>query len=247
MKNDVPKTPVKEKGAFPMRINQYLALNKYSTRRGGDELVEKNKVFINGKVARLGDKVNATDVVEVKNHKPKTYVYFAYSKPKGVVTHSAQEGEDDIETRIAKDSGLSGIFPIGRLDKDSHGLIILTNDGRVTDRLLNPDHEHDKEYMVKTREKLRDSFKKNMEAGVDIEGYFTRPCVVKILGEHAFSITLTEGKKHQVRRMVVAMHNDVVDLNRTRVLSIDLGNLKPGQHRKIEGAELEGFLKKLGL
>jgi 23S rRNA pseudouridine2604 synthase len=230
-----------------MRINQYLALKGHSTRRGGDELVEKGKVFINGKRAVHGDKVIETDLVEVKNVKPKSYVYYAYNKPKGVVSHSPQDGDEDIEDRIARELGLTGVFPIGRLDKDSHGLIILSNDGRITDRLLNPDRDHDKEYIVRTREKLRESFKKHMEAGVNIEGYVTKPCTVNILGENMFSVILNEGKKHQIRRMVVALHNETVELQRIRILNIELGSMKPGKHRAIEGTELETFLKKLGL
>jgi 23S rRNA pseudouridine2604 synthase len=136
---------------------------------------------------------------------------------------------------------------VGRLDKDSHGLIILTNDGRITDRLLNPNAAHDKEYIVKTKYPLRDSFRTHMEAGVDIEGYMTKPAKVKILGEKSFAITLTEGKKHQVRRMVVAMHNEVEDLKRSRVLNIKIGKLNAGDFRTIEGEELKEFLKALGL
>jgi 23S rRNA pseudouridine2604 synthase len=246
-KKTAPKAPSKEKGAYPMRINQYLALKGHCTRRGADELIERNKVWINNKLAVLGQKVLETDKVEIKNAKPKTYLYYAYNKAKGVVSHSAQDGNEDIEDRIGHELGLSSVFPVGRLDKDSYGLIILSNDGRITDRLLNPDREHDKEYIVKTREKLRGSFKEHMEVGVNIEGYVTKPCTVNILGDNTFSIILSEGKKHQIRRMVVALHNETSDLQRVRILNIELGSLKPGKHRAIEGAELETFLKKLGL
>jgi 23S rRNA pseudouridine2604 synthase len=231
---------------FPMRINQYLAHHNHATRRGADDLIVRKKVFINGRLAVLGDKVHMNDVVEVRGATPKQYVYFAYNKPKGVVTHSAEEGQEDIADHIGHTLG-NDVFPVGRLDRDSYGLIILTNDGRVTDRLLNPLRAHDKEYAVKVREKLRDSFKKHMEAGVDIDGYLTKPAKVRVTGDYAFSITLTEGKKHQIRRMVVALHNETVDLKRVRVMNIELGNLKSGQHRLIEGEELAEFLKNLGL
>ncbi len=220
---------------FPMRINQYLAWQKHSTRRGGDELVQKRQVTINGRFAELGDKVNENDVVEVlKNKKPKSYLYFAYNKPLGETT--------DTPIFLNKE-----IFPLGRLDKDSHGLMLLTNDGRVTDRLLNPEYAHEKEYLVKVKDKLRSNFKQKMEAGVDIEGYMTRKCNIEILNDFTFRITLTEGKKHQIRRMCVALHNEVSDLKRTRILNIELGNLAPGGHRAIGGKELEIFLKSLGL
>ncbi len=239
--------PARAPGTFPMRINQYLAQNNYATRRGGDELVQQKKVFINGKLATLGDRVNEGDVVEVKNMVPKKFRYFAYNKPKGVVTHSAGDGDEDIEDRIKGDKNLQGVFPVGRLDKDSYGLIILTNDGRITDRLLNPDKVHDKEYLVKTREKLRESFKTHMEAGVDIEGYMTRPCKVRRSGDYGFTIVLTEGKKHQIRRMVSALHNEVTDLKRIRILNIELSDIKSNQYRAIEGEQLAAFLKHLGL
>lgn len=227
-----------------MRINKYLALKNYSTRRGGDELVEKGRVSINGKKAVLGDKVNENDVVEVTASKnPKKYVYFAYHKPRGVITHSPQEGEKDIKGSVP----MKDVFPIGRLDKDSSGLIILTDDGRVTDRLLNPDYTHDKEYLVKTVDKLRPSFKKIMEAGVDIEGYRTKECKVDILSETTFRITLTEGKKHQIRRMCSALHHKIRDLKRVRIMNIKLWDLPSGAYRQLEGKELSNFLKGLGL
>jgi len=238
---------MQEENTFPMRINKYLALQGISTRRGADELIEKRRITLNGRIAVLGDKVQEGDRVEIISGKrPQKYLYFAYNKPRGVITHSPQGEETSIDEAVPELSA-QGVFPVGRLDKDSHGLIILTNDGRITDRLLNPNTEHEKEYVVKTKLPLRDSFEKHMEAGVDIEGYQTKPTKVQILGEKTFAITLTEGKKHQVRRMVVAMHNEVTDLKRTRVLNIKLGKLNAGEFRAIEGKELETFLKELGL
>jgi 23S rRNA pseudouridine2604 synthase len=228
---------------YPMRVNKYLARQGLTTRRGADELIARGKVFINDRLATLGDKVNENDRVEVRDKSaPKKYAYYAYHKPVGVITHSPQRGEKDIKQSVPMD-----VFPVGRLDKASSGLIILTSDGRVTDRLLNPLFDHDKEYQVKTQEPLRDGFKKAMEAGVDIEGYVTKPCVVRKTGPTTFAITLTEGKKHQIRRMVAALHNSVVELTRTRVLNVRLEDLKPGAWRAIEGKELEEFLTKIGI
>lgn len=228
---------------YPMRVNKYLARRGLTTRRGADELIARGKVFINDRVAALGDKVNESDSVEVRDKSaPKKYAYYAYHKPVGIITHSPQRGEKDIKQSVPMD-----VFPVGRLDKASSGLIILTNDGRVTDRLLNPAFAHDKEYRVRTEAPLRDGFKKTMEAGVDIEGYLTKPCVVRKTGPTSFAITLTEGKKHQIRRMVAALHNSVVELVRTRVLNVRLDTLKPGAWRAIEGKELEDFLAHLGL
>ncbi|MFA6273730.1 MAG: pseudouridine synthase [Candidatus Paceibacterota bacterium] len=215
---------------YPMRINKYLALKKYSTRRGADELIEKKQVFINGKIAKLGDKINETDKVEVKGNVKKEYKYFAYYKPIGLMT---------------EEIGKNGLFPIGRLDKNSHGLIILTNDGRITDQLLNPKYFHEKEYVVKTSNKLRSNFKQKMEAGVNIEGYLTKPCKVKIIDDHTFRVILTEGKKHQIRRMCSALFQEIADLKRVRIMNINLGTLKPKNSRQIVGKELETFLKEI--
>ena len=217
-----------------MRINKYLAHKGYATRRGADDMIAKGHVFINGRVAVLGDQVEDTDKVEVRRvAKPLTYSYLAYHKPTEEVTPSAKHPGD--------------LFPIGRLDQDSSGLMILTNDGRITDRLLNPDHEHEKEYLVEVRNSLRPSFQSHMEAGVAIGDGVTKPCKIKIMGDREFAVTLTEGKKHQIRRMCAALHNDVVRLKRSRIMNIKLGSLAPSATRAIEGAELKTFLKKLGL
>ena len=216
-----------------MRINKYLALQKHSTRRGADELIIKKQVFINGRLAVLGDKVKETDKVDVRfRGKMPTYVYLAYNKPRGQIT---------------SDIHIEGVSPIGRLDKDSHGLIILSNDGRITDALLNPNSAHEKEYVVMVKEKLRNNFKEKMEAGVQIEDEKTRPCKVKILNEKAFSVLLTEGKKHQIRRMCSALFAEVDDLKRVRIMNITLDKLGDGQYREITGDELDDFLKSLGM
>lgn len=252
--------PVSE---YPMRINKYLARKGIATRRDADELITRERVLINGRIAGLGDKVLETDDVEVRASKRSTKegvsglkknFYYAYNKPRGITTPQRQSREnenDDDDTDDGQDLpsevAAQGLFPVGRLDKGSHGLMILTNDGRITDRLLNPDKAHEKEYVVKTKLPLRESFRKHMEEGVDIEGYLTKPATVELRGDTTFAITLTEGKKHQIRRMVVSMHNEVVDLKRSRILNIKLGTLKAGELRAIEGKELETFLQSLGL
>ena len=230
------------KPEYPMRINKYLASKKYCTRREADELVEKGRVNINGRRAVLGDKVKETDKVEVF-YRPKKFRYFAYFKPRGVITHSPQEGEDDIMSVVP----IEGVHPVGRLDKDSYGLIILTDDGRITEPLLSPESAHEKEYEVRTIHSLSANFKPNMEQGVDIGDYKTKPCTVTILGEKKFSIILTEGKKHQIRRMCGAFGQSASELKRVRIMNIHLSNLRAGGYRAISGVELEQFLKALGM
>lgn len=226
----------------PIRINKYLADKGYATRKDADLLIERGLVLVNGKRAVLGQKVSQTDNIEVRG-KAKTYRYYAFNKPVGVVTHSPQFGEK----HAVEAAGLKGVFPVGRLDKRSSGLIVLTDDARITDRLLNPKFVHEKEYRVTAKTKLPPRFKERMERGVNIEGYITKMCTVAIAGEKSFSITLTEGKKHQIRRMCSALGVDVESLERTRIMNILLGQLKHGLHRKIEGKELLQFLQSLKL
>lgn len=225
-----------------MRINKYLAWKNYSTRREADVLIEEGRVLLNGKTAKLGEKVYEKDQVEVR-FRPKKYRYFAYNKPEGIITHSPQGDETEIREAIP----LKGVFPVGRLDKDSRGLMILTDDGRITDKLLNPDLNHEKEYRVVVDKLVSSRFEEKMEEGVDIEGYHTKRCEVEITGEKKFTIILTEGKKHQIRRMCSALGYTVVDLERIRIMNITLQNLKPGEYRALEGETLKKFLKLLGM
>lgn len=231
----------------PKRLNKYLAEKGYATRREADVLIERGLVFVNGKPAVIGQKVSEKDSVEVRGT-TKKYLYFVYNKPRGVITHSPQGSETDIAQHISR----TDIFPVGRLDKDSSGLIILTNDGRITDRLLSPKHDHEKEYFVTTVQSLRPSFAEHMQKGVNIgltseRRYVTKPCTVRTRGERAFSITLSEGKKHQIRRMCAALHVDIQTLERVRIMNIRAHGLKSGTYRAIEGKELDTFLSSLGL
>jgi len=238
---------------YPIRLNKYLALKNIATRRGADKLIEDRKVFINGKVAVLGSQVKESDKVEVKGHKEVPYLYYAYNKPIGVITHSPGEDEVDIKESVKKQNQKiekkaripEGVFPVGRLDKASHGLLILTNDGRITDKLLNPKYVHEKEYVVRTSNKLRNNFKDKMEAGVNIEGYKTKKCKVEIVNENTFRVTLTEGKKHQIRRMCSALFQEVADLKRIRVMNIKLDRLPSNSCRVIKGEELKVFLEEI--
>ena len=175
----------------------------------------------------------------------KDLVYFAFYKPINIVTHSPQKGERQISDIFPEAKNL---FPLGRLDKDSQGLIILTNDGRITERLLNPKYYHEKEYEVTLDRALDSKFLHDMRRGVRLDdGYVTRKCEAVKLSQNYFSIIITEGKKHQIRRMCGVLGCGVIKLERKRIMNIHLGNLRPKQFRQIKGKELRDFLAGLGL
>lgn len=234
-----------EKIHYPIRINRYLLLKGYCSRRKADKFIEEKHVKINGRVAVLGDKVQEKDNVTVDKElkkESKNYIYIALNKPVGIVSHNPQKGEEGIEDIFKWETALS---PLGRLDKASEGLMILSNDGRIVDKLLNPKYEHEKEYVVKVNKKITGVFLKSMENGVNIEGYKTKSTIVKKISNQVFRIILTEGKKHQIRRMCAALGYQVQELKRVRIASIRLGSLKPRQHRVLEDEELNLFLKPL--
>lgn len=227
---------------FPIRINKYLAIKNYSTRRGADELIKNGKVFINGKVASLGDKVSEKDVVTLKDFKNANLVYYAYYKPVEVLTIGSKAEGRRIED-VAKFP--EKVFPIGRLDKDSEGLILMTNDGRLTDRLLNPENTHEKEYTVTVDKEITHEMLVKMSLGVNIGGYKTRKTKIRRKDKHTFDIILTEGKNRQIRRMCGALGFAVKKLKRMRIMDIKIGRLKPNQFRKLEGLELKKLLSTL--
>lgn len=232
---------------YPIRINKYLALNNYSTRKGADELIKKGYVFISGRRAVLGDQVYKDEDVTVSNKAPKkTYVYYAYNKAIGISTNPDIKTKDILKVTKFPEK----VFPIGRLDKDSRGLILMTNDGRVTDRLLAPQYTHEKEYVVKVEPNFTDKFIHLMASGVHFDKFISRKCKVwphTAKSKDTFNIILTEGKKRQIRRMCEALHHKVVDLKRIRIMNIELGKLGEGEYREIKGEELDTLLKSLQL
>jgi 23S rRNA pseudouridine2604 synthase len=233
---------------FPMRVNKYLAHTGVASRREADVLIASGKVTVNGKKAAMGQSIAESDTVAVVG-KTKAKSYYAYYKGRGVITHSPTEHETDIAMKLAADYGITHVSPIGRLDKDSEGLMILSNDGRITGPLLDPASENDKEYEVLVDKPISGMFKRAMEAGVDIEGYRTKPAqvIASTKNDLRFTLVITEGKKHQIRRMCAALGYQVQSLKRKRILNIELGKLKPNQYRKIAGPELTEFLKTLGV
>jgi 23S rRNA pseudouridine2604 synthase len=232
---------------YPIRINKYLALKNYATRKGADELIKKGYVFINDRKAILGDQVYRDEDVTVSDKAPKKdYIYYAYNKAVGISTNPEVKSKDILMVTKFKEK----VFPIGRLDKDSRGLIIMTNDGRVTDRLLAPQYVHEKEYVVKVEPNFTDKFLEFMASGVHFDKFISKKCKVwrhASKSKDTFNIILTEGKKRQIRRMCEALHHKVINLKRIRIMNIELGNLNEGEYRAINGAELDTLLKSLQL
>jgi 23S rRNA pseudouridine2604 synthase len=235
---------------YPVRLNRYLYLKNYCSRRQADLHIEKGLVNINGKRAVLGQKVFEGDVIEIDaqiEKKKENFVYFIFNKQAGIVTRNPQKSEKTISDVWVKAKQLN-LHPIGSLDKASTGLVFLTNDTRIVDKLLSPKYHHEKEYRVRVDKTLPPSFAEKMSRGVNIEGYVTKKCEVEVTGDRSFKIILTEGKKHQIRRMCAALGFQVKELRRTRIMNLKLGaQLKEGQGRELTVTEKMVLLKELGV
>ena len=230
---------------FPIRINRYLYLQNICSRRQADRFIEKGWVLVNGQRAVIGQKIVENDHVELTKDAKKhvgSYVYHLLNKPVGFVSHNPQSGERDAAELIKSRHKLA---PVGRLDKASHGLMLFTNDGRIIDKMLNPKFVPEKEYIVKVNRPLDRHFKRKMESGIDIGGYITKRTKVTVLGQSKFRITLTEGKKHQIRKMVRALDYEVTDLKRTRIMNLRLGRLPLGRHRTLTKQEKKVLLERV--
>lgn len=239
----VKETLLKREGALQgIRINKWLADKGYASRREADVLVAEGQVYINGRRAQMGARVLPHDVVEVQGA-AKEYRYYAFNKPRGIVTVNPAPGEKAIAQVIALPHG---VHPVGRLDKDSEGLIILSNDGRVAKRLLDPSHNLEKEYAVTVHRPLTHQFLVRMSHGVSIGGkntrYTTKPARVKKTGPKSFDIILTEGKNRQIRRMCSALGYEVASLKRFRIGPILLGTLALQKSRPLNTSEVAAIV-----
>ena len=221
------------------RINKYLSEVGYCSRRAADKLINEGRVTINGKVPELGTKIMPDDEVRVNGKlisetkdKP---VYIAFNKPIGIVCTT--------DTRVEKDNIIdyinypSRIFPIGRLDKPSEGLIFLTNDGDIVNKILRSKNNHDKEYVVKVDKEINRAFAERMSGGVPILDTVTKKCEVEIIDDYTFKIVLTEGLNRQIRRMCEFLGYEVKRLKRVRIMNINL-DVAPGKWRAFTRQEL---------
>lgn len=224
-----------------IRLNKYISETGICSRREADKLIESGKVTIDGVKATMGMKVGKGQIVKVNGKditKEEELVYIALNKPVGITCTTEHKVRGNIVDFVRHKKR---IFPIGRLDKDSQGLILLTNDGDIVNKILRAGNNHEKEYIVTVNKPITDDFIKKMSSGVRILGTVTKKCFVKKEGSKVFRIILTEGMNRQIRRMCEVFGYKVVKLERVRIMNINLGNLKNGSWRDLTIKELAGI------
>lgn len=231
------------------RINKYLSSCGYCSRREADRLIDEKRVMIDGVIAELGSRVSDGQQVTVDD-KPVAAsderILIAFNKPVGIVcTTTDKQGDNNIVDYIGFDKR---IYPIGRLDKDSEGLIFLTNQGQLMDDILRSVNGHEKEYIVTVNKKLEPDFAKKMSQPMYIKELdrWTKKCAVKVIDERTFNIILTQGLNRQIRRMSQILGYKVVKLKRIRIMNINLGNLKTGEYRYVSDSEYKTLVGMIG-
>ncbi len=227
-----------------MRLNKYLSETGMCSRREADALIAQGRVTINGARAGLGTQVMEGDEVRVDSRvvggqRKKKKIYICLNKPVGITCTTERGVRDNIVDFIGHEER---IFPIGRLDKESEGLILLTNNGDIVNEILRSENNHEKEYLVTVDKPVTDAFLAGMSGGVRILDTKTKPCKINRLGKHQFRIILTQGLNRQIRRMCEVFGYEVKRLQRVRIINIRLGNLKVGHWRSLSDTELRGLL-----
>jgi 23S rRNA pseudouridine2604 synthase len=228
-----------------VRLNKFIAHSGICSRREADRFIENGQVKINKKKASLEDRVNPGDEVMVNGRiitaeEAEPFVLIAFNKPEGIVSTTESTERDNIVSYI---NYPTRIFPIGRLDKDSKGLILLTNDGDIVNKILRAGNNHEKEYIVTVDRPIDDQFISKMAGGVPILGMKTKKCVVEKISSHTFRIVLVQGLNRQIRRMCEHFNYQVKKLERIRIMHIKLDKLPLGEFRAVEGKELETLTK----
>lgn len=226
-----------------IRLNKYISDSGYCSRREADKLIDSNRVKVNGRRPELGTRIDASDTVTVDGQEilssapsKSDRIYIAYNKPAGITCTTERSVKGNIIDAIDHDQR---IFPIGRLDKPSEGLILLTSDGDIVNKILRAENAHEKEYLVTVSSGIGADFARKMSGGLPILDTVTKPCRVNVVGRTTFKIILTQGLNRQIRRMCTYLGYDVIQLLRTRIMSVELGKLKPGQWRNLNAREIE--------
>ncbi len=233
----------------PMRLNKHLSESGFCSRREADRLIAAGRVSLNGRRAGIGDSVAEGDEVLVDGQAVRArplarpgarrHVYIALNKPVGITCTTEQGVKGNIVDFV---DHAQRIFPIGRLDKDSEGLILLTSNGDIVNELLRSENGHEKEYLVAVNKPVTPEFLAGMARGVRIHGQMTRPCRTRRIAKFGFGIVLTQGLNRQIRLMAAAFGYRVTQLRRVRIVNIRLGVLRPGQWRNLTEVELAGLL-----
>ena len=229
-----------------IRLNKAISQSGFCSRREADRLIEEGVVYVNGRLAQIGQKVTSRDRIKINGKTiamNKQRVYIAFNKPVGVTSTTDKKDRDNMIDYI---NYPERIFHIGRLDKDSEGLIFLTNDGDIVNKILRVENRHEKEYIVTVDKKISPYFIDNMAKGVPILGETTLPCKIEQLDKRIFKIILTQGLNRQIRRMCAYLNYDVVALKRVRIMNVSLGNLPVGDWRYFTEKELANMEKELG-
>ena len=221
-----------------MRINKYFSNLGICSRRETNRLIEEKRVIVNGVLCQPGQWVEEYDDILLDGEKVKARekIYIALNKPVGITCTAAENVKNNIIDYMNFEQY---IFPVGRLDKESQGLIIMTNDGVLSNRILEADNLHEKEYIVTVDKEFDDNFIEGMSSGVDIGEAITRPCRVTKVSNNTFNIILTQGLNRQIRRMTKAFGYTVTKLERIRIMNIKIDNIEYGKWRKLTSRELE--------
>lgn len=229
-----------------IQINKFVSNSGYCSRREADKLVEEGRVTINGNIALTSNRVKRGDKVAVDDeyikNKKSDFLYLVFNKPTGVTSTTDPSDKSNIIYYI---NHPKRIFPIGRLDKDSEGLILLTDDGDIVNKILRAGNRHEKEYVVTVDKPITGDFLRNMSNGVKILETITQPCKIRQVGNKKFHIILTQGLNRQIRRMCEALHYKVETLKRIRIMHINLENLPVGKWRKLLPQELSELNDKI--
>lgn len=226
-----------------MRINKYLSKAGHCSRREADKLIAGGLVQVNGKVADVGDDIGDLDIVMIKGRMIEitdNNEYIVLNKPKGITVTTASHDDSNVIDFI---NYPERIFPVGRLDKDSEGLLLLTNDGDIVNKILKSKNDQEKEYIVTVDHKITKDFLNRMSSEVKLEIGTTKKSIVKYIDEYTFSMIITQGLNRQIRRMCEHFGYKVVKLKRVRIINLKLGNLDLGKWRKVTDKELKKLFK----
>lgn len=238
MANKIERQFLDTENKGPVRLNKYLSEAGVCSRREADKLIASGQVTVDGVRAETGMKVEPWQVVRIGKKqisRQEQMIVLAVNKPRGIVCTEERRERDSIVRFL---NYPVRITYVGRLDKDSEGLLLMTNNGDIINRMMRAANKHEKEYKVTVDKPVTDEFLKEMAGGVPILDTVTRPCQVEKLGKYKFKIILTQGLNRQIRRMCEALGYEVRELRRVRIMNIELGNLKPGEYRKVTDQEL---------